>query len=315
MPPRSLLTAAASATTSSTLTTTLRPAAATTRLFTTSAPTSGVSPESPKYIEIPRPPRAPRLFTPHVKGKLPTPKAIFPSVGPDKTSPAYLSRLTKLPTTPRPIPSAAHKPEEAAYVAWKLKMADKRRQNLRQGLLELSAKKKAFDSHRQEIRERRTQARQDLLDKKEREDVRLTLPSVLSTLRASDRISDPNRAERLHAKAQQHAAAVAEKAGERREHIHDLYLHAETFILTEAQLEAAIEAEFRTESLYRTFPLTVSEMLAERNKGPSVSSLGSLNHRESELVLQTAGVLTGGRLPSGTMSKLAEASHESRYRE
>lgn len=178
-------------------------------------------------------------------------------------------------------------------------MATKRRENLREGLKELAFKKKTFDEKRERILKKRMEERQALLDRKEREDVRLTLPSVLSTVKNPEPFSDPNRHDRLESKAQQLQAREAAKAEARADHLHTLYLHASSFILTEAQLDKEIQAEFTESMIGKTFPLTVSEMLAQRAKGPPLSIFGVsplLTSKETELILEAAATLTGGKL-------------------
>ncbi|KAF8453144.1 hypothetical protein BGX38DRAFT_1068430, partial [Terfezia claveryi] len=212
------------------------------RAFSTTPTPKKVAPESPKFIEIPQPPRTPPLWKPIVKGKLPPPKTIFPSVGPDKTSAEYLALATPEPTKPKAAPT--HKPEDALYIEWKAKMAARRRQNFREGIIELAEKKKAFDDKRARILEKRAAERQELLNRKEREDVRLTLPSVLSTIKNAEGFQDPDRKGRLKGSRTKLKKHVAAKLEARREQLHNLYLNASSFLLTDKQLDMAIDAEF-----------------------------------------------------------------------
>ncbi|RPB21621.1 hypothetical protein L211DRAFT_752523, partial [Terfezia boudieri ATCC MYA-4762] len=212
------------------------------RAFSTTPTPQKVAPESPKFIEIPQPPRTPPLWKPIVKGKLPPPKTIFPSVGPDKTSEEYLALVTPEPTKPKAAPT--HKPEDAAYIEWKAKMAARRRQNFREGIIELAEKKKAFDDKRARVLEKRAAERQELLNRKEREDVRLTLPSVLSTIKNAEGFQDPDRRGRLKGSRTKLKKHIAAKLEARREQLHNLYLNASSFLLTDKQLDMAIDAEF-----------------------------------------------------------------------
>lgn len=95
---------------------------------------------------------------------------------------------------------------------------------------------------------------------------------------------------------------VAAKMEARREQLHNLYLNASGFLLTEKQLDVAIHDEFpeeELEPLQKSFPLTVTEMLAQRAKGPVMANFGGLSARENEVVMEAAGALTGGKIAKG----------------
>lgn len=139
--------------------------------------------------------------------------------------------------------------------------------------------------------QKRSESREALLAAKQREDVRLTLPSVLSTLRVDDgsnmvRISE----ERLAEKKATWAAVEAQKSAVRIENFHELYLNAREFILTEKQLDEAIEREFtQKDHLYKTLPQTVEDMLqqVQNNRG---------DFGRDKKMLEISGRLTGSRL-------------------
>ena len=185
-------------------------------------------------------------------------------------------------------------------------MAKKRRQNLREGIIELAEKKRQFEDKRARVLSRRVAERQALLDRKEREDVRLTLPSVLSTLKTPENFSDPNRKERLAQKREQLQVRLAEKVEMRRDQLHNLYLNASTFLLTEKQLDQAIEEEFTDTVHPKAFPLTVSEMLVQRARAPSGANLGGPTPQERDVILEAGAVLTGGKLAKDRFLKRAE---------
>ena len=176
-------------------------------------------------------------------------------------------------------------------------MAARRRQNLREGITELAEKKRVFDDKRARILERRAAERQKLLNRKEREDVRLTLPSVLSTIKNAESFQDPNRTKRLNKSRAKLGKHIAAKLEARREQLHNLYLNASTFLLTDTQLDMAIDAEFDEQLLEKIFPLTVSEMLTLRARGPTMANFSGMSMEESELIMEAAAALTGGKLP------------------
>ncbi|KAF8471694.1 hypothetical protein BDZ91DRAFT_846346 [Kalaharituber pfeilii] len=281
------------------------------RLFSTSSQLHRIAPESPRFVEIPQPPRTPPSWKPIVKGKLPQPKEIFRSVGPDKTSAEYLALVTPEPTKRKVAPPG--KPEDAVYISWKARMAEKRRRNLREGLIELAQKKKDFDDLRKRILERRTAERQALIEKKEREDVRLTLPSVLSTLKKPEPFGDPNREARLKTVAKRLNRREWRKAAAREELIHNLYLNASNFLLTEKQLDMAIDQEFVDQSVVKIFPPNTADMMAKKIRKPTMANFGGSTAAESELLMEVSGALTGGKLPKGGLKTQSTFKYEHKF--
>lgn len=250
------------------------------RAFSTT-PRLRVSPESPSYIEIPHPPNA-RVSAGHrLKGKLPHPKSIRYDISAEAATPE--------PSPRKPL--AVADPEIVAYITWKQRLAESRRRNLREGMHELQLRQRGLEKHRAKVLQKRSEAREVLLAAKQREDVRLTLPSVLSTLRVDDgsnmeRISE----ERLAEKKAAWEADEARKSAVRIENFHELYLHARDFILTEKQLDEAIDREFtQKDHLYKTLPQTVEDMLqqVQNNRG---------DFGRDKRMLEISGQLTGARL-------------------
>jgi hypothetical protein len=279
------------------------------RAFSTSSTRSKIGPESPRFIEIPRPPQrnAPRKQT--IKGTLPPPRNLFPNSAGDKTSNEYLASATREPT-------AHHQlcPPESEYIAWKRRLAATRRQNLREGILALHRRKvrseKAIairSAIKRENRERRLHAPQ-------REDERLTAPTITAAMRKLQlgNLADPDREARIAA-ASAHVAAKAKMLEEqRRDALHTLYMHARNFITTEAQLDAAIEKVFvdrpwsnvpgkeNAVSIWDAegAPQTVQDLLGDVNKtqrsalmfhrGPAVAT--------GKRMLKIAEELTGGKM-------------------
>lgn len=247
-------------------------------------------PESPKYIEVPQP-SLPRSFPhPRPKGILPKPKNLFPASGPDKTSGEFLQKVTPEPTAP---PQPAKNPDVRAYQEWKAAMADKRRKNLRHSLLEMATTKQEADLVRVEKLERRNRRREQKLNEAMASDVRLTLPSVLVPMNERGPLQDPNRRQRL-AEMHERVKKFEEQKRERRgAEIYQLYLNADNFLLTEAQLDAEIERTFQeNDSLRQELPRNVADMLAERRGLQAQATYGD----SKTLALDVAGALTGGPL-------------------
>ncbi|KAF8251732.1 hypothetical protein K440DRAFT_39688 [Wilcoxina mikolae CBS 423.85] len=254
-----------------------------------------VGPESPSFIEIP----TARLPNPvpkkQPKGILPTPKNLFPPSRPEKGTPKYIAAATLERRKPPSKPTDA---ETAAFQNWHLAMAEKRRQNLREGLRELKQRKEDLEKKRKDVLKKRNAERDIALQQAEAEDVRLTLPSVLSTMRLESKgLPDPRREERLKEMAERREQILKEKVEERQQLVHELYMNASNFILTEAELDKAIEEGFKESDMEPEFgrylPATVREMLSrnERVGFGSPEDLGAV-------VLDVGGALTGGKMPA-----------------
>lgn len=165
---------------------------------------------------------------------------------------------------------------------------------------------------------RRQQEREAMLHRPEREDERLTNPTVdveLQELLNGTSIEDPDREARLADMRQRVAQKEAARQEDRAGALHDLYLNARHFITTEAQLNTAIDSEFGTPSHPRVFdtykpdvpsvwalgkPDTVQDMLnrAAGRGGKSALSAatkGKGNTLTKDRVTRIAEELTGGR--------------------
>ncbi|KAI5816712.1 hypothetical protein BZA77DRAFT_293036 [Pyronema omphalodes] len=253
-----------------------------------------VGPESPAFIAVPtvKLPNPVPKRTP--KGQLPAPKTVFLPSQPDKGSDEWLAAATPKRTRTR-VP--AENPEVHAFQKWHLAMANKRRQNLKEGLQELKKRKETTETKRKEVFKKRTEERNLALEKAEREDVRLTLPSVLSAMRIEEKVlPDPRRQERLAEMAEKVKAKEEKRVAERQHLIHELYINSSKFILTEMELDNAIMAEFKESTpdyLGRIQPPSMKDMLSqnERSGFAKPEDIGSV-------VLDVGGALTGGRMPA-----------------
>jgi hypothetical protein len=241
------------------------------RSFSTTNHLSAIGPQNPKFIEIPIPPQEQARPKIDIKGTLPPPRNLFPKRAGDKTSTAYFAAVT---------PEPKEQPEPAnEYVAWKRRMAESRRKNLRESLVEL--KKRQRDEGRvvAGISKARSAYREKRLHAPQREDERLTNPTILEINRTlqSGPVPDPNREARLAEKAARAQAKEAAKEDMRRNALHTLYMHARSFITTEEQFNREIEKIFtetpflqnsREDNIWvaKGSPLTIQDMLSEVNK-------------------------------------------------
>lgn len=202
-----------------------------------------VGPESPNFVDVPQTIQPDLRVKPRVKGTLPVPRELFPARRVDKPSEEYIAAATPLPSKDIKIdPNDPH----AEYKDWKRRMADMRRQNLREGLLELHSRKQRTDklmAYRSIQRQRR---REQVLRQPERDAERLTRPSIVQEMlpKRTPVLPDPDREERLaQARAKLESKKVRDEL-ERQDSLQTLYMNARTFITTEAQLAAEIEKVF-----------------------------------------------------------------------
>ena len=232
-------------------------------------------------------------------------KALFPETRPGKGTVAYLKK-----TTPKPFlrqRKARAEPlddETKALQEWQAAMAAKRRSNLREGLSEIKERKGHYEERRAAAFKARSALRDQVLEKALRNDVRLTLPSVLSTMRLQEKgLPDPRREERLKEMRAGREKILKEQSEERQNMVHELYMSAGDFILTEIQLDRAIEEKFKEVDLKIispvTKPPTVREMLVQKER---ISKGEGLNIDDSDnVILEVGGALTGGRMPVSSM--------------
>ncbi|KKK19304.1 hypothetical protein P175DRAFT_0497248 [Aspergillus ochraceoroseus IBT 24754] len=202
-----------------------------------------VGPESPNFIEVPRSIQPDLPSKPRIKGTLPVPREIFPRRRADKPSEQYIAAATPLPSAqPEIDPTDPH----AQYKDWKRKMADMRRQNLREGLLELHTRKQRIDKSMAQRSIEKQKRRERVLRQSEREDERLTRPSVVQEMlpKCTPVLPDPNREERLANGRVKLENNKIQKEATRQDSLHTLYMNARSFITTEAQLAAEIERVF-----------------------------------------------------------------------
>ncbi|KAI9816029.1 MAG: hypothetical protein M1827_002021 [Pycnora praestabilis] len=284
------------------------------RSFTRATPVAALGAESPKYIEVPQPlqPRYPPER--RIKGVLPAPRNIFPRRGPNKSSAAYLAAATPEPTKSRSDASAINDRAIAERIAWKQRMAITRRRNLREGLVELHQRKQKTDRFVSARSSYRRTERQRLIHQKEREDDRLTNPTITAAMKQFQigSVPDPDRPARIAEKAALVLAKQEEKEGQKRDALHSLYMRARDFITTEAQLNDAIDQEFlprlpsfssdsqEGDNIWNGgVPETVQEMLKQVNKNSdrnAISFAEGYADITNKRVRRIAEELTGGKM-------------------
>lgn len=152
------------------------------------------------------------------------------------------------------------------------------------------------------------------LEAPEREDERLTNPSVLQAAKPTKHhiMPDPHREARLAQKRANVAAMEAMRQEDRRNKLHTLYVNAQDFITTGKHLDTAIESVFDDQNQFMTderpglnvwnlgFPETVQELLSKANKDPrsqkAVDSAEGNGLITRQRMKRIAEELTGGKM-------------------
>ncbi|KAK2741226.1 hypothetical protein FQN57_005688 [Myotisia sp. PD_48] len=217
------------------------------RLFSYTSSTM-VGPESPNYIDVPRSIQPDFSRRKQLKGTLPVPREIFPPRRPDKPTESYIAEATPKPLKDAPKVTPDHPQFE--QLEWKRKMAEKRRQHLREGLLELYARKKQNQQTMVAKSSAKQRRREEILHQAQREDERLTATTTVSTMEPfrSAVLPDPNGDKRLEDSVTRTEDALLSQREHKMDSIHTLYMNARNFIVNEAQLNAEIEKVFPAEA-------------------------------------------------------------------
>lgn len=191
-------------------------------------------------------------------------------------------------------------------------MAEVRRKNLREGIVELRHRKHVTDKHFAQRGAQRQAEQTALISRPERDDELLTMSSISVELRdlLEGRMKihgqDPAK---VQASAVRHAAKEKDKEDWQMDSLHTLYLQAKDFVTTEAQLDAAVETAFGTQekpvrfgqlagglSIWETAPLEgVAEMLKKANPDDS-STASDLGMLRQQRLKEIAEHLTGGKI-------------------
>ncbi|KAI2627882.1 hypothetical protein GGS26DRAFT_560296 [Hypomontagnella submonticulosa] len=289
------------------------------RLFSSSTPNykpqQQIPPESPLFINVPNPPQdqsveALRELKP-VKGHLPLPRTVFRQRdGHLKPTTPWLTR-----SAPEPTNAKSQLPPKSEIQAWKRRIAASRRENMREGVRALYARKQQFDRRRLAAQSAKLAAHRAAATAPEREDERLTRASINAGTLATTVLPDPQRFERA-LESQARTAAIAEARSEaRRDAIQELYMKARSFIVDEASLEAEVDRLF-AEDYWKKMgmsasgyevrniwdldgrPRTVASMVDDMTRTSStvVQNLETEKTRTLKRQKEVAEELTGGKL-------------------
>lgn len=157
-----------------------------------------------------------------------------------------------------------------------------------------------------------SEEREKALHQPEREDERLTAPSInfdIDALMHKGPTPDPSRSERLRVKKANFERIAAAKREKRLDDLHTLYMNARSFIVTPEQLDKHVDDVFGKDvavgfgseqtlgsSIWATGkPVTVQEMLQKRMNTGSRTTTATISAADARLH-QLAETLTGGKM-------------------
>ncbi|RYN54267.1 hypothetical protein AA0118_g9192 [Alternaria tenuissima] len=211
-----------------------------------STPTSlALGPQSPNYIEVPKPLQPTYPAKPTVKGHLPIPRDIFKTRNKHpKESDIFIGRSTK---EPKEVKVPGPYSRDADYRLYKQRLAEKRRENLKEGVKELHERKVTSEAQYLAKIQAIGAKRRELATAPRREVDILTETSVAKGIRDFLTDSLPPRPDITQARKKAYDRRVAKIQEVRASRLHDLYTNAREFIVDEQQLDEAIEAAFGTE--------------------------------------------------------------------
>lgn len=306
--------------------------ASTTRQFSTTLTQRRVRipPESPKFITVPEVVQRTREPRPRVRGRLPVPRRVFdlrkldaPGARPPPRRAAAgssnsRSRRKEPGVDPRlepdyverAMPRSQRQPR-SPLGEFRRTMADSRRAALAEGIDGLYQRQRQRDAVARGSLNARLRARLEAARAPERDDDRLTRPTVRREVLSTAVELDPHRFERAAKSARRTAALAAAKSEARRDALQELYIAAKNFIVSEEELERHVEVMFRptyfsdaqktiqtTKNLWDLdgSPITVKELMNQFARASKDSTSGSSESREAARQKAVAEQLTGGKL-------------------
>lgn len=206
-----------------------------------------LGPQSPNYIDVPKPLQPTFPTKPAVKGHLPVPRDIFKTRNPHpKESATFLDRSTRTPKTVK-VPGPYSR--DADYRLYRQRLADKRRKALQEGVRELYERKATSDAqYLSKIQEIGAFRRNVAMAPSRQVDI-LTQTSISKGIRdfLTDALPGSSRLTITAARRKAYGRRVARVQAVRTSRLHDLYTNAREFIVDEQQLDEAIDKAFGSE--------------------------------------------------------------------
>ncbi|KAL6712368.1 hypothetical protein ACN47E_000245 [Coniothyrium glycines] len=204
-----------------------------------------LGPQSPNYIHVPKPLQPTFAIKPTVKGHLPIPRDIFKTRNDHpKESDVFLNRSTR---APKNLKAPGPYSRDAEYRLYKQRLAEQRRENLKQGVKELHERKITTDAEYLSKIQAIGAFRREVAMAPRREVDILTETSIPKGVRDFLTGDLPPRADKLPLRRAATKNRLRKIQDVRASRLHDLYTNARTFIVDEQQLDTAIEEAFGTE--------------------------------------------------------------------
>jgi hypothetical protein len=216
------------------------------RSFSTTPKSQALGPESPNYIEVPKAVQPTLKRKPIVKGVLPVPRNIFKTRSTlPKDSDGFLSLSTPEPKAQRTLNRYS---KEADYVLYKRRLAETRRQALKESVKQLHVRKTETERDVTAQSARVREHNKALAMAPPRQADVLTSTTVSKTIRdfLEDKLPSTSR-QATQGQVQHFQRVQSRNTAIRQAHLHDLYTHARDFIVDEGGLDAVIEKEFGTD--------------------------------------------------------------------
>ncbi|CAI6336023.1 unnamed protein product [Periconia digitata] len=217
------------------------------RAFSSTSPTLALGPESPNYIEVPKPAQPTWTLEPKPKGHLPIPRDVFKTRSRlPKASEQFISRTTKDPAKAK-LPGPYNK--DAEYRLYKQRLAEARRNNFREGVKALHERKVTSEAESKARYEKLNTEKRALTFAPPRTVDVLTQASVSKSVRdfLSDCLSQNPSPAGVQARRKAFTRRMNKQDTIRQARVHDLYTNARKFIVTEQQLDESIEEAFGTD--------------------------------------------------------------------
>lgn len=212
-----------------------------------------------------------------------------------------------LPTKERQASGETHVDER---IAWKSRMADSRRENLRAGLVGLYNRKTWAAKSKAQSGVAKAKLRYEALNRPTREDEVFTNPTTTAATRWFQKgpLPDPERENILAASRERTQANEELKSERRKDALQVLYMNARSFIVTDQQLDAEIEHQFRPKAFgdYDNIweehgpPPTIMDMLSH-SSGATKTAMGAYAGPAvitGKRMKRIAEELTGGKMDS-----------------
>lgn len=215
------------------------------RAFSSTPASLALGPQSPNYIDVPKPLQPSYPVKPEVKGHLPIPRDVFKTRNKHpKESDVFVARSTR---EPKEVKAPGPYSKDADYRLYKQRLAEKRREALKEGVKQLHERKVTSEAEYMARIQAIGARRRELAMAPRREVDVLTETSVAKGIR--DFLSDalPPRPDISKARSRAYQRRMARVQQMRASRLHDLYTNAREFIVDEQQLDEAIERAFGTD--------------------------------------------------------------------